>query len=339
MSADEAQKRKARARWFVGGLGLVAVAMTLLSLTQGAVQIALSEALGVLTRRIGPGDPVAGQADSVVWGIRTPRTLLALVVGATLGAAGVALQGVLRNRLADPHLLGIGPGAAIGAALGASAGGVQGAIAGGAAAGVLTAFVVRRLGRTMTFDGPRLVLAGVALGTTLSAWVGFVVFGLDRTVVPPIEFWLLGSLAGATWRGLGTVTFIVVISMAVLISSRGLLDILALGDREARQLGVDVDLVTTILYIVVGAAVGATVGAVGVVLFVGLLIPFLVRPLSGPGHGGVLAAAMLGGAAFLVGSDVLARILIEPIELPVGVVTAVVGGPLFVWLVSRGRRA
>ena len=313
--------------------------VTLLSLTQGAVPVDISETLAVLTRRLGPGDPLSGQADAVVWGIRAPRTLLGIVVGAALGAAGVTLQGILRNSLADPHLLGIGPGAAIGAAVGAAAGGVQGAIAGGAAAGVLTAFLVRRLGRNMSLDPTRLVLAGVALGTTLSAWVGFVVFGLDRAVVPPIEFWLLGSLSGATWRGLGTVTFILLIAMGVVVASRRLLDLLALGDREAWQLGVDVDLVTTILYIVVGGAVGATVGVVGVVVFVGLLVPFLVRPLAGPGHGGLLAAAMIGGAAFLVGSDVLARLVLEPIELPVGVVTAVVGGPLFVWLVSRGRRA
>lgn len=339
MSVNATRQRKARARWFLGGLGLTAAGLTLLSLTQGAVTISLSEALSVLARRLGPGESLSGQADAVVWGIRTPRTMLGLVIGAALGAAGVTLQGILRNRLADPHLLGIGPGAAIGAAIGAAAGGVQGAIAGGAAAGVLTAFIVRRLGRNMSLDPTRLVLAGVALGTTLSAWVGFVVFGLDRTVVPPIEFWLLGSLSGATWRSLGTVTFILVITIGIMVVSRRQLDLLALGDREARQLGVDVDLVTTVLYIVVGGAVGATVGAAGVVLFVGLLIPFLVRPLAGPGHGGLLAAAMTGGAAFLVGSDMLARLVLEPIELPVGVVTAVVGGPLFVWLVSRGRRA
>lgn len=339
MSADEAQKQKSRARWFIGGLGLVAAAMALLSLTQGAVPISFSDAMRVLAHRIGPGEPLAGQADAVVWGIRTPRTLLGLVVGAALGATGVTLQGILRNRLADPHLLGIGPGAAIGAAIGASAGGAQGAIAGGAAAGVLTAFLVRRIGRRMTFDPTRLVLAGVALGATFSAWVGFVVFGLDRTVVPPIEFWLLGSLAGATWRGLGTVTFMLVIALTVVVVSGRQLDLLALGDREALHLGVDVELVTTILYIVIGAAVGATVGAAGVVLFVGLLIPFVVRPLAGPGNRGLLAAAMTGGAAFLVGVDILSRRVLEPVELPVGVVTAVVGGPLFVWLVSRGKRA
>ena len=336
MSVDEAGRRKARARWFIGGLGLVAVALALLSLTQGAVDVTLSDTLDVLARRIGPGEAPLGRADSVVWGIRTPRTLMGLLVGATLGAAGVAIQGMLRNRLADPHLLGIGPGAAIGAALGASAGGYEGAIAGGAVSGVVAAFIVRRVGRRMTMDPARLVLVGVALGTTLSAWVGFVVFGLDRAVVPPMEFWLLGSLAGATWRALGTVTFILVVALGVMFASRRLLDMLALGDREARQLGLDVDLVTTVLYIVIGAAVGASVGAVGVILFVGLLIPYLVRPLVGSGHGRLLPAAMLGGAGFLVGADVLSRLALEPVELPVGVVTSVLGGPLFVWLVSKG---
>lgn len=337
MTAPARRGTRTRARWLISGLGLLALGAAVLSLTAGAVEVPLPDALAAIARRIGFGTPANGQADAVVWGIRAPRTLLGLMAGATLAAAGVTLQGVLRNRLADPHLLGIGPGAAIGSALGAAAGGVQGAIAGGVAAGILTAYVVRRLGAGLSLDPTRFILAGVALGATLSAWVGFVVFGLDRTVVPPIEFWLLGSLAGATWRSVGTVAFIVAVALAVMIGARRVLDLLALGEREAGHLGVDVDLVTTIMYIVVGAAVGATVGAAGVVLFVGLLVPFLVRPLAGHGHGSLLLAAMVGGAAFVVGADVVARSLLEPVELPVGVITAVAGGPLFVWLVSRSR--
>jgi iron complex transport system permease protein len=277
------------------------------------------------------------QAVAVVWGIRMPRLLMGLVVGAALAATGSVLQGMLRSDLADPQLLGIGPGAAIGAAIGSGAGGVQGAIAGGVAAGVVTSFVVRRLYRQASIDQTRLILSGVALGATLSAWVGFVVFASNRSVVPPIEFWLLGGLAGSTWRAVGTATVFLFVAVGVLIAVSRTIDLLAVGPREAWHLGVDVDLTMTILFIVVGAAVGASVGAIGVVVFVGLLVPFLMRRLAGPIHRHLIPTAMLGGGLFLISADLVARLLIEPVELPVGLITAAIGGPLFLWLVSRKR--
>jgi iron complex transport system permease protein len=328
-----------RRRW---GLALLALAVIIIggaSLSLGAVDVPADQVAGVLGHQFGLPwftEP-SGQASAVVWGIRMPRLLLGMSVGAALAAAGAALQGMLRNDLADPHLLGIGPGAAIGAAIGAGAGGVQGSIAGGVAAGILTAFVVRRLRRRASIDQTRLILSGVALGAALSAWVGFIVFGSDRSVVPPIEFWLLGGLTGSTWRGLGTTVVFLILGLGGLFVISRTLDLLALGDQEAWHLGVDVELVTTVLLIVVGAVVGATVGAVGVVVFVGLLVPYLMRRLVGPRHRHLLLGAMLGGAAFLAASDLVAKLAIEPIEIPVGLVTSVVGGPLFLWLVSRRR--
>jgi iron complex transport system permease protein len=268
-----------------------------------------------------------------------PRLLLGFTVGATLGLVGAMLQGLLRNDLADPHLLGIGPGAAIGAALGTVAGGVRGAIAGGVLAGVLTSFALRRFARRASIDPTRVILSGVALGAVLSAWVGFVVFGADRATVPPIEFWLLGSLAGATWRILGTSFFFLLVTVGGLLTATRTLDLFALGESEARHLGVDTRLVTTMILIGVGAAAGATVGAVGVVSFVGLLVPFLVRPLVGYSHRHLLPAAMLVGGLFVVLGDLVARIALEPVEIPVGLVTAAVGGPVFLWLLSRRRDA
>lgn len=335
-SADPYRLRR---RWSVVAIALVTTIVALLSLSLGAVDVPLGEVGGVLADRIGLDlfDTPTARATAVVWGLRMPRLLLGLSVGAALAATGVGLQGLLRNDLADPQLLGIGPGAAIGAALGASVGGVQGAIAGGIATGVLTSFAVRRLGRAATADPNKLVLAGVALGATLSAWVGFVVFGSDRAVVPPIEFWLLGSLSGSTWRGLGTVFVFLLAGVSVLFGLARTLDLVVLGHREAAHLGVDVNLFTTIVLIVVGATVGATVGVVGVVVFVGLLIPRLVRPITGPFHRHLLFGSLIAGAGFMALSDLIARLVIEPIELPVGLITSVVGGPLFLWLVSRRR--
>lgn len=310
-----------------------------LSLSLGAVDVAREQVAAVLAGRLGLDwfGEAGPQAVAVVWGIRMPRLLMGLVVGAALAATGSVLQGMLRSDLADPQLLGIGPGAAIGAAIGSGAGGVQGAIAGGVAAGVVTSFVVRRLYRQASIDQTRLILSGVALGATLSAWVGFVVFASNRSVVPPIEFWLLGGLAGSTWRAVGTATVFLFVAVGVLIAVSRTIDLLAVGPREAWHLGVDVDLTMTILFIVVGAAVGASVGAIGVVVFVGLLVPFLMRRLAGPIHRHLIPTAMLGGGLFLISADLVARLLIEPVELPVGLITAAIGGPLFLWLVSRKR--
>lgn len=318
---------------------IVLLVVAVASISLGAVDLTMGEALDVVLSRFGLGTASDGAVDSVVWGLRVPRLLTGLAVGAALAAAGVALQGMLRNDLADPQLLGIGPGAAIGAALGAGAGGVPGAISGGVAAGVATALLVRRLSRAPTADPNRLILAGVALGATLSAFVGFVVFGSDRAVVPPIEFWLLGSLSGSTWRALGTVVVFLLVGVGGLWGMGRLVDLLGLGAQEASHVGVDVPLVTTVLLVLVGLSVGATVGVVGVVVFVGLLIPRLLRPLTGPLTRHLLSGCLLAGAVFVAASDLVARLVLEPIEIPVGLVTAVVGGPVFLWMVTRRRSA
>ena len=330
-----------RRRWVSPVVGLLLLAAAWAALSLGAVSVPPGEVLGVLARKVGLNlfaEPSV-QAEAVVWGIRMPRLLLAFGVGAALALTGGVLQGLLRNNLADPHLLGIGPGAAIGAAIGSTAGGVQGAIAGGVAAGVITAFAIRRLARRASIDPTRIILSGVALGAALSAWVGFVVFAADRAKVPPIEFWLLGSLAGSTWRALGTVLVFIVIAGVVMLGSARILDVFRLGEADARHLGIDVDLVRTIILIAVGVAVGATVGAVGVIAFVGLLVPFIVIRFTGPLHRHLLAAVLGFGAFFVVASDLVARLAIQPIEIPVGLVTAAIGGPVFLWLLTRRRDA
>jgi len=330
-SADPYTRRRA---WFWPLVVIGALGVAFASLALGAVDIPVADVASVLFAKIGLGEAPA-QSEAVVWGIRMPRVLLGFLVGATLGLVGAVLQGLLRNDLADPQLLGIGPGAAIGAAIGAVGGGVRGAIAGGVVAGVATSFVLRRLVRRSSIDPTRIILSGVALGAMLSAFVGFVVFGADRSVVPPIEFWLLGSLSGATWRSFGTASVFLFITIAGLLTAARNLDLLALGESEARHLGVDTNFVTTVVLIGCGAAVGVTVGVAGVVAFVGLLIPFLMRPIVGPKHRYLLVASMLGGGIFVVLADLAARMVLSPVEIPVGLITAVVGGPVFLWLLSR----
>lgn len=338
---DRTDPYAGRRRWIGPIVAILLLAAGWATLSLGAVSIPPVEVLGVLASKIGLdvlAEPSA-RTEAVVWGIRMPRLLLGLAVGATLALAGAVLQGLLRNNLADPHLLGIGPGAAIGAAVGSSVGGVQGAIAGGVAAGVFTAFAVRRLARRASLDPTRIVLSGVALGAALSAWVGFVVFAADRATVPPIEFWLLGSLAGSTWRAFGTVVVYIVIATAVMLGSARLLDIFRLGESEARHLGVDVDLVRTVILVTVGAAVGATVGSAGVIAFVGLLVPYVIIRFTGPLHRHLLVMSLGAGALFVVAADLVARLAIQPVEIPVGLVTAAFGGPTFLWLLTRRRDA
>jgi len=334
--AETLRRRRRLAAAVLGG-GLVA--LIVVNLGMGAAVVPPSEVVGVVANRLGLGfgaDPSPG-ADAVVWTIRMPRVLLALLTGAGLAAGGAALQGVFRNPLADPQLLGIGPGAAIGAAIGAVAGGIQGAIAGGTASGLLVALLVRRLARRSSGDPTRFILVGVALGAALTAWLGFIVFASDRSKVPPMEFWLLGSLSGSTWRAFGTVLIFIAAAVLVLLINSRSLDLLALGEREAGHLGVDVDLTITILLMAVGAITGATVGAVGVVGFVGLFIPNAVRRVVGPSHRTLLVFSMLAGAAFVLAADLAARTLISPVEIAVGLLTAVIGGPFLLLLLSRAR--
>lgn len=308
----------------------------------GAVVISPGEVVAVLSRRAGLaiGDEPSFQADAVLWSIRLPRVLLGLVVGAGLGLAGAALQGVFRNRLADPQLLGIGPGASLGAVVFMLAGSAtpETALAGGAFGGVLTAAFLRRFGEPSSPDPSRFVLIGVAVGAALSAWVGFVVFAADRAAVPPVEFWLLGSLTGSTWRTLANALVLTVAAALVFFGSARSLDLLSLGESEARHLGVDVDLVRSLVLFGAGLATGAAVGAVGVVGFVGLLVPHVVRSGTGPGHRHLLAGSALGGAAFVAAADLGARTLAAPVEIPVGLLTAAIGGPFFLWLLRRSFR-
>ncbi len=321
-------------------LGVALILAMLLAASVGAVTIPVSEIVTATARKLGLGvGATAGTADAVLWGIRVPRIVLGAIVGLGLGAAGAVYQGVFRNPLADPQLLGIAPGAALGAALGATAGGLYATLAGGAAGGVLAALGIRRIGgRFAEADPTRMILVGVAVGAVLSAWVGFVVFASDRARVPPVEFWLLGSLTGATWRAVVVSALVVSGGAALLALSWRKLDLLALGHREARHLGVDVDSVTTVVMVATGAMVGVSVGAVGVVAFVGLVAPHVVRPFTGPSNRRLVPAAALTGALFVVLADVAARTLFAPVEIPVGLLTAAIGGPFFIWLIMRRGR-
>ena len=329
----------------VAGLGVVVVAAAVVALGSGAVRIAPSEVVAILLRHAGLGDggDVGVTEDAVLWSIRLPRVLLAIGVGAGLAVAGAALQGIFRNPLADPQLIGISSGAAAGSALGVLAlesviGGVAGTIGafcGGLVAGLAVYGLARHRGRTEVVT---LVLAGIAVAAVGGALAGFLsVIADDPRLGSPL-FYSLGDLGVATWRLVGLTLPFVAVGVLVLPRYARRLDLILLGEREAAHLGVDVERLRMEVLILVTITVGATVAAAGVIGFVGLLVPHGVRLVVGPGHRTVLVASALGGAVLVLAADTVARTVALPLEVPVGLLTALAGGPLFLWLLRRTRR-
>jgi len=327
----------ARRRGVVVALLVLLAGAAIANLCVGPVHIAPAEVLRVLARAAGLaiGDEPDARARAVVLDIRMPRVLVGIVAGAAAGITGAALQGLFRNPVADPHLLGIGPGASLGGALGSLTGSIPSAVAGGAVGGMIAALLVRRLGRSRANEPSRFILTGLALGAAISAWVGFVVFVADRTRVPPIDFWLLGNLGASTWATLGTLSLTAGVGVVALLGAARTLDVLALGEADARRLGVDVDMATLVILLGVGAVIGAAVGAVGVVVFIGLVVPHVVRRLAGATHRVVLLGSAVGGALMMLLADLGARVVVSPREIPVGLLTAAIGGPFFLWLIRK----
>lgn len=314
----------------------------------GAVEIPPVEVLRILGR--GLGLPLAPPPDAahelVLWTLRLPRVGLAALVGGSLGLSGALMQGLFRNPLADPGLIGVSTGAGFAAALvlvfGAPAVGWASALVlplAAFAGGLLVTIGVARLALV---DGivsvPTMLLAGIAANALASAGTGALVLVADDAALRGINFWMLGSLGGASWPMVTVAAAVTALTSAVAWRARPMLDALMLGEAEARHLGVDVERTKRALVATVALAVGASVAMCGVIGFIGLVVPHLVRLAGGPLHHNVLAGSMLGGALLLVLADLGARTVIAPAELPVGLVTTGVGGPFFLWLLARQRQ-
>lgn len=346
-----AMQRQSRRRgsWLLGGLSLLLLLCALAGLSYGAFAIGPAQALRIVVQslagRAGEIDPTQ---QAVLTVIRAPRVVLGLISGAALAVAGAALQGLFRNPLADPGLIGISTGAALAAAaaivfaaplaalLGAGAFLVLplAAFAGALAATYVVYRIATRDGRT---DVATLLLAGVALNAIAGAALGALVFVSTDQQLRDLSFWLLGSLGGTTWRQLLPAVPLIVLPTLLLLTMARPLDALLLGEGEARHLGFDVETIKRAILVLAALAVGASVALTGVIGFVGLVVPHLVRLAIGPGHRLLLPASLLLGASLLVAADLLARTLVLPAELPVGILTSCVGGPFFLWLLTRRR--
>ncbi|RJQ78216.1 iron ABC transporter permease [Pseudonocardiaceae bacterium YIM PH 21723] len=322
------------------GLLIALVASCLVGVSLGAFQISVPDVLRLL--HLLPGQGPGALADQVLWQVRIPRVLLAVLVGATLGCAGGLMQGVFGNPLAEPGVVGISVGAAVGAAvailIGLTALGAWtqtiAAFAGGLITVFLVYFLARNNGRTEVVT---LVLTGIAVNAFCGAILGLTMFLSTDSQLRAITFWNLGSVGQATWSSVAAVfPFALAGLIAAPVFARKL-DLLALGERPARHLGVNVERLRIQAILVIALLTAAAVAVSGVLLFMGLVVPHLVRMVFGPGHRYLLLGSAVTGAVILVLADLAARTLVAPAEIPLGVFTSLLGSPVFFWLLVRTR--
>lgn len=323
-------------------LGIGLLVLMVLGLLSGAVAVGPADLFHMLGRRLGLTDDPQRLTDSVLWAIRLPRVLAGAVVGGGLGVAGAALQGTFRNQMADPHLVGISPAAGLGAIAGIAVTPIGGPpflmMVGAAVGGTAVALLMRRIARRV-IEPNQFILVGLALGLAMLAWLGAIVLAWDSPRVPTFTFWVFGGLAGSTWSTLGAGTPIVLLGSVIVAAAARSLDLLALGETEARHVGVDVDRVIALILIGVGLAVGGAVGLGGAIGFVGLIVPLILRKWIGPSHRRLIPSSALAGAAMVVAIDIVARTVAAPVEIPVGLLTAILGAPVFVWFLMRVGRS
>ncbi|MFD1384384.1 FecCD family ABC transporter permease [Rhodanobacter aciditrophus] len=340
-TGDRTKRAKALILLLIIALFFVALA----SLTTGATQTPLYTALKTLMT----GHEIGLREHIILFDIRAPRTLMGMLVGAALAVSGAVMQGLFRNPLADPGLIGVSAGAGLGAISAIVIGGLLpgyllsslgyylvpvAAFLGGWISTILLYKVATRQGRTSVAV---MLLAGIALGALTGALSGLLVYQADDSQLRDLTFWGLGSIAGATWDKVAMTAPLILLSLMVTpFLARGL-NGLALGEATAMHLGIPVQRLKSIAILTVAGAVGAAVAASGGIGFVGIVVPHLLRLLIGPDHKYLIPASALLGAILLLVADMISRTIIAPAELPIGIVMAVIGGPFFLYILLRNR--
>jgi iron complex transport system permease protein len=343
--------RSARGRLALAAAAVALVAAALVSLAVGPTGIsldALPRALGFAAAD-GADAAMLARERLVLFDIRLPRVVMAVLVGAALAVSGAVMQGLFRNPLADPGIVGVSSGAALAAVTVIALGG--GALAPFVAplgrtavplaafgGGLAATFFLYGLGtRTGYTSIATLLLAGIAVDALARALTGLVVFSADDRALRDLTFWTLGSLGGATWPKIAAAAPFVLFAALVVPFIARALNALLLGEAEAHHLGVPVEAAKRLAMLAVASAVAAAVAVAGVIGFVGIVVPHLVRLVTGPDHRFVLPGSALLGAALTLLADALARVVVAPAELPIGIVTAALGAPFFLWLLLRRR--
>lgn len=334
-------------------LGLLALLflITLLALGIGAVEIPPLQALLILAQQL--GWPVATPLDegqvTVLMDIRAPRVALGVLVGGGLAITGATIQGLFRNPLADPGLIGVSSGAALAAVsvivLGATV--FQGLntlfghytlpLAAFIGSLLVTGLVYRLANLEGRTDIATMLLAGIAINALLGAATGLLTYAANDAQLRTLTFWLMGSLGSATWPQVFTALPLILLPVLALPLFAPALNAVLLGEAEAGHLGFNLERIKQLLIVLVALIVGTAVALTGVIGFVGLVIPHLLRLAFGPDHRLLLPASALLGASLLLLADLVARTVVNPAELPIGIITALLGGPFFLWLLNRYR--
>ena len=337
---------RTRAALLSTSLGVLLVVGVVASAMLGQLAVSPAEVVGSVLRAVGipntwaPTDPIV---ESTLWVVRFPRIAMALAVGAALAVAGAVMQAIFGNPLAEPGVVGVSSGSALGASiaivLGVTAFGTGSlaifAFLGGLGATLLVYFVSRANGRTEVVT---LLLTGIAINAFAGAGLAFMLFVADSGSREQIVFWQLGSLNGSRWSEVVIVAVVGLIGTVVAVILGKRYDLLALGERNARHLGVDVEHLRVGSIVLVALLTGVAVAFVGIIAFVGLVIPHVVRMSIGPAHRPLIVASAFGGGALLVFADLLARSVVPGADLPIGLLTSLVGGPFFFFLLFRQRR-
>jgi iron complex transport system permease protein len=342
--------RSARARTSIGVLAVALVVVALFSLTSGASD---ASAWDVVAGWLFPGEAADAALTArdriIVYDIRLPRVVLGILIGAALAVSGAVMQGLFRNPLADPGLVGVSSGAGLGAitmiVLGSTVLAPVTALLGIYAlplaafgGGLVTTLVLYRVAtRRGQTSIATMLLAGIALGAMAGAFSGVLVYLADDRQLRDLTFWGLGSLAGATWTKIAAAGPIIVLALAGAPFMARALNAMALGETTAHHLGIPVQRFKNIAIVAVAAATGASVAVSGGIGFVGIVVPHLLRLLIGPDHRYLLPASALLGASLLLLADAVSRTIVAPAELPIGIVTAAVGAPFFLWILLRRR--
>jgi iron complex transport system permease protein len=328
----------------IGILLILLPVVALFSLTVGTVSISWLEALGAIF-----GNASSAQIDTILFDIRLPRILLAIFVGAVLASTGAVMQGLFRNPLADPSLIGVSSGASVGASIMIVTAG--GAIQGGALVGLslvsigafvggfLATLLVYRLATSgMGTSFTTMLLAGIAIGALAGALNSLLSYFSDNDLLRQISLWQMGNLSGASWLKVSIMGVVAVLLMSLFPRDSKALNALLLGESEARHLGINVQWVKRRLIALTALGVGVSVAVAGLVGFVGLIMPHIIRLMIGPDHRWLIPASGLAGAVLLVIADSLARVVVIPAELPTGILTAILGAPFFVILLLQQRK-
>lgn len=337
--------RRHAARLTLTALAILLGVTSVASLTTGASGASLWTALKQLLQ----SHEIAARERVILFDIRLPRLIMGILVGAALAVSGAVMQGLFRNPLADPGLVGVGAGAGLGAISAIVLGGLLpvgmqaglgsfmvpvAAFMGGWASTILLYRIATHRGRTSVAV---MLLGGIALAALTGALSGILIYMADDAQLRDLTFWGLGSLAGATWDKIWLAAPLIILALAATPFLARSLNALALGEAPAAHLGIPVQRMKNISILSVAAAVGAAVAASGGIGFIGIVVPHLLRLLIGPDHRYLLPNAALLGAVLLLVADMISRTIIAPAELPIGIVTATLGGPFFLWILLRNR--